>query len=198
MRRRIFFLSLVTGLALPFGAWPAAFNASDGAALDRLSATLNAIQTLKADFVQIDPDGRIEQGQVYIAKPGKMRFEYQPPSASLVVSDGLDIAVFNKKLNTVDRYPLSTTPLNILLSNHVNLQRDKNVVGLEHQQGSLVVDARSNDRRVSGNITIVFSDPGLELRQWTVVDAQGLATTVSLKNVQTGVTLAPELFLTHG
>ena len=186
------------GLALPFGAWPAAFNASDGATLDRLSAALNAIQTLKADFVQIDPDGRIEQGQVYIAKPGKMRFEYQPPSASLVVSDGIDIAVFNKKLNTADRYPLSTTPLNILLSNHVNLQRDKNVVGLEHQQGALIVDARSNDRRVSGNITIVFSDPGLELRQWTVVDAQGLATTVSLKNVQTGVTLAPDLFLTHG
>jgi outer membrane lipoprotein-sorting protein len=198
MRRRIFLLSLAMGLALPWSAWPAAFNASDGATLDRLSAALNAIQTLKADFVQIDPDGRIEQGQVYIAKPGKMRFEYQPPSASLVVSDGLDIAVFNKKLNTVDRYPLSTTPLNILLSNHVNLQRDKNVVGLEHQQGALVVDARSNDRRVSGNITIVFSDPGLELRQWTVVDAQGLATTVSLKNVQIGVTLAPDLFLTHG
>jgi outer membrane lipoprotein-sorting protein len=198
MRRRIFLLSLAAAVALPASGWPAVFNASDSAALDRVSAALNAIQTLKADFVQIDPDGQVEQGQLYIEKPGKMRFEYQPPSASLVVSDGLDIAVFNKKLNTVDRYPLSTTPLNILLSNHVNLQRNKNVVGLERQQGALVVDARSNDRRVSGNITIVFSDPGYELRQWTVVDAQGLATTVSLKNVQTGVSLPPELFLTHG
>jgi outer membrane lipoprotein-sorting protein len=198
MRRRIFLLSLAVALALPASGWPAVFNPSDSEALDRVSAALNAIQTLKADFVQIGPDGQVEQGQVYIEKPGKMRFEYQPPSATLVVSDGLDIAVFNKKLNTVDRYPLSTTPLNILLSDHVNLQRNKNVVGLERQQGALVIDARSNDRRVSGNITIVFSDPGYELRQWTVVDAQGLATTVSLKNVQTGVSLPPALFLTHG
>jgi outer membrane lipoprotein-sorting protein len=196
---RIFsILALFTALLIGAPGQAANFKPQDAAELDRISAALNGIHSLKGDFVQIDPNGQIEQGQLYIQKPGKMRFEYQPPSASLVVSDGIDIAVFNKKLNTADRYPLSTTPLNILLSNHVNLQRDKNVVGLEHQQGALIVDARSNDRRVSGNITIVFSDPGLELRQWTVVDAQGLATTVSLKNVQTGVTLAPDLFLTHG
>jgi outer membrane lipoprotein-sorting protein len=174
------------------------FSKPEAADLDRLSESLNAIHSLKAEFVQTDPNGAIEQGEVYIDKPGKMRFEYKPPSAVLVVSDGLDVAVFNKKLNTTDRYPLSTTPLNILLSEHVNLRENKNVIGIEHQQGTTVVRARSNDRRMTGNISIVFSDSGLQLKQWTVVDAQGLATTVSLHNIQTGVTLQPELFLTHG
>jgi outer membrane lipoprotein-sorting protein len=169
-----------------------------GADLDRISASLNAIHTLKGEFVQQDPNGAVEQGTVYIQKPGKMRFEYKPPSAVLVVSDGIDVAVFNRKLNTADRYPLASTPLKLLLSDNVNLQKSTYVIGLERQAGALVVHARSNDRRMTGNITIVFSDPGLELKQWTVVDAQGLSTTVSLRNVQTGVTLQPELFLTHG
>jgi outer membrane lipoprotein-sorting protein len=182
--------------AVPVNA--ASLKRQDAADLDRVSAALNTIHSLKGAFVQIDPNGQIEQGQVYIQKPGKMRFEYQPPSATFVVSDGIDVAVFNKKLNTADRYPLSTTPLNILLSDHINLRENKYVVGIEHRPGEIVVNARSNDRRMTGNIAIVFSDPGLELRQWTVVDAQGLATTVTLRNLQTEVSLDPALFLTHG
>jgi len=195
---RILTVAAAAALLLSVTGVSADFSRPDAADLDRLSDSLNAIHSLKAEFVQTDPNGAIEQGEVYIDKPGKMRFEYKPPSAVLVVSDGLDVAVFNKKLNTTDRYPLSTTPLNILLSEHVNLRENKNVIGIEHQQGTIVVRARSNDRRMTGNISIVFSDPGLELKQWTVVDAQGLATTVSLHNIQTGVTLQPELFLTHG
>lgn len=175
----------------------AADKTADGD-LDRLSATLNAIHTMKADFTQIDPSGEIEQGQVFIDKPGKMRFQYLPPSPLLVVSDGLDVAVFNSKLNTADRYPLSATPLNIILSDHVNLKENRNVIGVEHQPGALIVKARSSDRRMTGNISIVFSDPGFDLRQWTTTDAQGLATTVTLRNVQTGVPVQPQLFLTHG
>ncbi|MBV8798244.1 MAG: outer-membrane lipoprotein carrier protein LolA [Alphaproteobacteria bacterium] len=191
---------LIVG-ALVFSATAvcADYSAKDAAAdLDRISASLNAIHTLKGEFVQQDPNGAVEQGTVYIQKPGKMRFEYKPPSTVLVVSDGIDVAVFNKKLNTADRYPLASTPLNLLLSDHVNLQKSTYVVAIEHQSGAIVVHARSNDRRTTGNITITFSDPGLELRQWTVVDAQGLATTVTLRNMQSGVTLQPELFLTHG
>ncbi len=174
------------------------FKREDAAELDRISEVLNNVHSLKGEFVQIDPNGQVEEGHLYIQKPGKMRFEYRPPSATLVVCDGIDVAVFNRKLNTEDRYPLSTTPLNILLSDHINLKRSRNVIGIERQPGQVIIKARSNDRRATGNITIVLSDPGLELRQWTVVDAQGLATTVSLRNMQTGVSLQPELFLTHG
>jgi len=199
MRLARILMTTFTALVLAATAVHAAdLKNADASDLDRLSQALNSIQTLKGDFVQIDPSGDVEQGKVYIDKPGRMRFEYAAPSPTLVVSDGLDVAVFNSKLNTADRYPLSATPLNILLSNHVNLKQNKNVIGLEHQPGALVVKARSNDRRMTGNISIVFSDPGLELRQWTTVDAQGLATTVSVRNLQTGIPLQPELFLTHG
>jgi len=192
-------LTLATaGLLVSVTTVLADYSAQEKSDLDRLSAALNAIHSLKADFVQNDPNGAVEQGEVYIEKPGKMRFEYKPPSALTVVSDGIDVAVFNKKLNTTDRYPLSTTPLNLLLSDHVNLKGSAYVIGIDHKPGVIVVHARSNDRRVTGNIAIVFSDPDFELKQWTVVDAQGLATTVALRNVQTGITLQPELFLTHG
>jgi outer membrane lipoprotein-sorting protein len=173
------------------------FSKQEAADLDRLSDSLNTIHSLKAEFTQIDPNGAVEEGEAYIQKPGKMRFEYKPPSTVLVVSDGIDVAVFNKKLNTADRYPLASTPLNILLSDHVNLRENKNVIGIDHQHGDIVVHARSSDRRSNGNIAIVFT-PDFRLKQWTVVDAQGLATTVTINNVQTGLTLAPELFLTHG
>ncbi|MFL6689679.1 MAG: LolA family protein [Alphaproteobacteria bacterium] len=189
---------IAAALVLSVTTVSADFTKQDTADLNRLSDALNAIRSLQGEFVQLDPNGATEQGEVYIQKPGKMRFEYKPPSTVLVVSDGVDVAVFNRKLNTKDRYPLSTTPLNILLSDHVNLKGSSSVIGIDHKPGEIVVRARSNDRRVTGNITIVFSDPELALKQWTVVDAQGLATTVTLRNVQTGVALAPELFLTHG
>jgi outer membrane lipoprotein-sorting protein len=191
------FALAAAALLVSVTAVSADYSAQEKSDLDRLSTALNAIHSLKAEFVQNDPNGAVEQGDVYIEKPGKMRFEYKPPSALTVVSDGIDVAVFNKKLNTTDRYPLSTTPLNILLSDHINLRENKNVIGIDHQHGDIVVHARSSDRRTNGNIAIVFS-PDFHLKQWTIVDAQGLATTVAINNVQTGLALAPELFLTHG
>jgi outer membrane lipoprotein-sorting protein len=195
---RILIIAAALAILLSATAVSADFSKQDAADLDRLSEALNAIHSFKAEFTQIDPNGAVEQGEAYVQKPGKMRFEYKPPSNVLVVSDGIDVAVFNKKLNTADRYPLASTPLNILLSDHANLGENRNVIGIEHRPGEIVVHARSNDRRMTGNITIVFADPGFALKQWTVVDAQGLATTVTLRNVQTGVALQPELFLTHG
>ena len=196
MRNSIF----IAAVSLLFAATAvsADFSTQDAADLDRLSEALNAIHSLKGEFVQQDPNGATEEGQVYIQKPGKMRFEYKPPSAVLIVSDGSKVAVFNRKLNTADSYPLWSTPLNLLLSDHVNFRRNAKILGIEHQNGTLVVRARANSSRINGNITITFSDPGLELKQWTVVDAQGLSTTVVLRNVETGVALQPELFQTHG
>ena len=163
--------------------------------LDRVSAYLNSMNTLEGGFTQINPDGSINQGMFYIDKPGRMRFEYEPPAPILLVSDGSTVAVQNKRLNTVDRYPLWTTPLKLILDKDVNLKHNSAIVGVEHQQGSLVIQARSSSMRAQGNITLVFSDPELELRQWTVVDAQGLSTTVALRDMKAGVDLAPSLFV---
>ncbi len=198
MRRVLALLVFVLPLAFGGGASARMLTPAEKADLEKISASLNAIHTLQATFTQIGPDGQIDTGKVYIKKPGEMRFEYAPPSPTLIVCDGLDIAVFNTQLHTVDRYPLSVTPLNILLSDHTDLSRNSAVVGVEHQAGQIVVDARSNDRRATGNISIVFSDPGLELRQWTITDAQGLTTTISLRNTQTGVDLPDAIFSLKG
>ena len=102
-------------------AQAAEFSRADKADLDRVSSALSSVRTMQGHFVQIGPDGHIDEGAVYIKKPGEMRFEYAAPSPTLIVCDGLDIAVFNTQLHTIDRYPLSVTPLYILLSDHVDL-----------------------------------------------------------------------------
>ena len=105
--------------------------------LGKISDAYNSVHSLEAHFAQIGPDGQILEGRVIIKKPGEMRFEYAPPAPTLVVCDGLDIAVFNTRLHTVDRYPLSVTPLNILLSEHVDLARNGAVGGVERQSGQI-------------------------------------------------------------
>ena len=166
----------------------------DKADLDRVSAYLNAMHTLKAAFVQIGPEGQVDEGMFYVEKPGRMRFQYAPPNPTLVVSNGSTIAVENNKLNTVDRYPIWSTPLNLILSSDVNLKKNQEISGVEHQPGELIIEARSHSSNVNGNITLVFAEPTLELRQWTVVDPQGRATTVSIRDVHQGVALDPALF----
>jgi len=162
--------------------------------LDRVSAYLNGVHTLKGSFMQLGPDGQIDEGVFYIEKPGRMRFEYRAPNPVLIVSDGTTVAVQNRKLNTVDHYPLFSTPLDLILSDDLDLKRNPSIAGISRGPGEIIVNARAASTKVNGNLTLVFTDPGLELRQWTIVDAQGLSTTVSLRDVETGVAIDPSLF----
>lgn len=170
-------------------------SAADKADLDRVSAYLNSIRSLKGSFVQINPDGTPDQGKVWLVKPGRIRFEYDPPAPMLVVSDGKTVAVQNKQLKTVDRYPISQTPLGILLGDNLDLKRDRDIVAVERQKDALVVRAHSSNFGVTADIALMFADPQLELRQWTVIDNQGLATTVALRDTQTGVDVPAQEFV---
>jgi outer membrane lipoprotein-sorting protein len=173
----------------------ATFDSGQKEALTRISGYLNSIRSLKGGFVQVDPDGTVEEGEFYLEKPGRMRFEYRPPAPTLIVSDGRTVAVRNSKLNTVDRYPLSDTPLDLILGDTIDLQHNLSVTGLAESQGEWIVHARSASTRTQGDIAITFAAEPLELRQWTVVDSQGLSTTVALRNVETGVPLSGSLFV---
>lgn len=199
MRRFAFIAFAVLSVAPAAFAAPPGFmhferSDADNADLDRVSAYLNGIHTLKGSFIQIDPDGRIDQGEFYIEKPGRMRFEYNAPNPVSIVCDGTTVAVQNRKLNTIDHYPLWSTPLSLILSDDLNLKKNSSIAGVSRETGELIVNARAASSKVNGNLTMVFTDPELELRQWTVVDAQGLSTTVSLRDVQKDVTLDPSLF----
>ncbi|MGH6890543.1 MAG: LolA family protein [Rhizomicrobium sp.] len=171
------------------------FDASQRADLERVSESLNAIHTLQGHFVQIGPEGQVDQGRFYIDKPGRMRFEYTPPNPTLIVSDGRWVAVENRKLGTTDRYALWTTPLDLILGDDVDLRDDNDITGVEERNGQMIVSARSHSGRVNGNITLVFGEPALALKQWTVRDAQGLLTTVSISGVKADLPLDPGLFV---
>jgi len=192
-----FALALIFGLlaAQSLMAAPGTYSAADRAELDRVSAYLNTIKTMKGGFVQIDPNGDTDQGTFEISKPGRMRFEYKPPAPTLIVSDGKTVAVANTRLKTIDSYPLDQTPLDLILGDKVDLAGSHEIVGIARQQDAFIVKARSRGGRTQGNITLTFAEPELELRQWTVIDNQGLQTTVALRDVQTGIDIPASLFV---
>ncbi len=194
--RRLAILAAFAAMALLGGAsrYPGTYSPDDAAKLDKLSAYLNAIHTLKSNFVQLGPEGDMVQGEFSLSRPGKLRFSYNPPSPVLIVATDGSIYVKNSRLNTVDRTALSDTPLDILLNKDVDLRHNTAVTGIEEQPGALVVHARANTTRSQSNITLVFSYPGIELRQWMVKDNQGGTTTVALSGVQTGIALPDGLF----
>ena len=173
----------------------AALNAKDAADLSKISAYLNAITSIQASFVQVGPNGELDQGMVYARKPGRLRFEYAPPSPYLIVSDGVTIAVANSKLRTVDRYPLVENPLNIILRDNIDLTTDKRITAIERQTGTLRITATEKSGPLKGAVTLIFAYPAVELRQWIITDAQGLQTMIALKNTKTEVVLPPELFV---
>jgi len=172
----------------------ARFTAVQAANLDKVSAYLNALTSLRSNFVQLGPDGQLDQGEFDLARPGRLRFAYAAPSPTLVVATGGTVYVQNRRLNTVDRYSLSDLPLGILVNQDVHLKFDRSLVGVEEQHGVLVVHARTSAAHAQSNIDLVFSFPQLELRQWKVKDNQGGLTTVALTGTQAGVKLDDALF----
>jgi outer membrane lipoprotein-sorting protein len=171
------------------------FPKAEREALDRISAYLNAQRSLKGEFLQLGPQGQVDRGTIYLKRPGRVRFEYRPPNPILIVADGRSVAVANSRLKTVDRYPLSATPLEVLLGDNVDLRHTNSVLAVEMAPGSVTVKARTSQNRHVSNISFVFSDPGIELRQWTVIDDQGLSTTVSLSHVEPGAAVAETPFV---
>lgn len=193
MNRRLF---LAAAAALFAPALPGTEAlAQGGADVQRITTYLNAITTLTGSFVQTNPDGSISEGRFYIRKPGLMRFEYEPPNPAVVISDGVWVGVVDKASNAdAQRYPLSDTPLDILLRDRVDLAREGAVQNVEKGNGQLRVTAADPDNPRQGSLTLVFSDRPLELRQWIVVDDRGQVTTVLLSEMRRGVELERSLF----
>ncbi|GIX12379.1 MAG: outer-membrane lipoprotein carrier protein [Paracoccaceae bacterium] len=188
MHRRLFIAAALALLA------PGAL-AQGGADVQRISTYLNALTTLTGSFVQTNPDGSISEGRFYIRKPGLMRFEYEPPNPALVISDGVWVAVIDRRSNTpAQRYPLSDTPLDLLLRDRVDLAREGAIRKVEKGNGQLRVTAVDPDAPQRGSLTLIFSDRPLELRQWIVVDDRGQVTTVLLSDMKRDVTLDRSLF----
>ncbi len=170
-------------------------QANDARELARISAYLNSISTLEGVFVQIDPDGLLSEGRFLMSRPGRIRFEYNEPNPALVVADGFWVAVIDKRYDQIDRYPLSETPLNLILKEDVNLSQEGAVERIERGDGQMRVLARDPDHPERGSITLIFGANPLELRQWIIDDAQGGVTTVALSEIRANVSISPKEFV---
>ncbi|MBJ3763135.1 outer membrane lipoprotein carrier protein LolA [Maribius pontilimi] len=156
--------------------------------LNTLSAYLNQMRTAEAEFTQINPDGTIATGRIYIQRPGRVRFDYNPPEQTLVMAGGGQVAVFDGKSNTnrPEQYPLARTPLKIILERNVNLAQRNMVVGHRQDGVKTIVVAQDPAHPEYGRIELVFTAAPTQLRQWVIVDGQGQRTTVVLGDLKTG------------
>jgi outer membrane lipoprotein-sorting protein len=148
------------------------------------------------NFVQIGPDGSRTQGTFYIQKPGKVRFEYNPPSPLDIVADGSSVVVRDRKLDTQQLYPLSQTPLRYLLADHINLIQDTDVISVSSDDTFVSVVIEEKQLVVgTSRLMIMFDAKDLTLKQWTVTDPQGLDTTVAVYNLDQAKKPDPNLFV---
>jgi outer membrane lipoprotein-sorting protein len=148
---------------------------------------------MTGEFVQFGPRGEQTGGKFFIERPGKIRFNYEPPSDFRVISDGKSVVLMNRKLNTADLYSLSQTPLKLLLDERIDLSGSK-VRDIREESDLTTITLADKSVFGSATITMMFDPKTYELRQWTVTDAQGKDTTVMIFNVQQGVTFDPSVF----
>jgi outer membrane lipoprotein-sorting protein len=176
------------------------FDATQHALVDRVSGYLSGVQTLVGDFVQVGPDGQRTEGQFFIQKPGKVRFAYNPPSPVDVVADGNSVVVRDRRLDTQQLFSLSQTPLRFLLSDHIDLWRDTNLVSVSADDTFVTVVIEETQTLVgTSRLMLMVGAKDFQLRQWTVTDPQGYDTTVAVYNLDTTKKLDPSLFkITYG
>jgi outer membrane lipoprotein-sorting protein len=173
----------------------ASFDANQKAQAAKVSAYLSSLQTLVGNFVQVAPDGSKTKGDFYIQKPGKVRFEYDPPSPIELIADGSSLAVRDRNLATQDIYPLSQTPLRYLLSDRIDLLKDTNVVSVTSDDLYISVTIEEKQALIgTSRLMLMVGVKDGQLKQWTVTDPQGYDTTVAVYNLDSTKKVDPGLF----
>jgi hypothetical protein len=173
---------------------PAKANFLDPIQLEAVNAVnqyLNNIEHLEGDFLQINPDNSISDGRFYIRRPGRFRFDYTNPESLVVISDGVWLGIIDNELETLDRYPIRSTPYYTIFKKNVNLLEDARILGIEFYDKFLILSIEGLSDEEVGEITLHFhvretineSYTNLELYEWYIVDAQGLETNVKLSDI---------------
>lgn len=170
------------------------FNSKQRLLVEKVNTYLTNLQTLAGDFVQVAPDGGRSGGKFYLQKPGRIRFEFAPPSRVELIADGQSLVVRDRKLATQDLYPLSQTPLRFLLADRIDLLHS-DLIGV--YADNLFVTLMIEQRQIFGDphrLLLMFDAKDFRLRQWTITDSQGYGTTVVVYNLDPRKKLDPKLF----
>jgi outer membrane lipoprotein-sorting protein len=204
--RRLAAALLIAGLAAPsvvalsagavYAAAPraASLTAEDRADAQRVEQYLNGIRSLGAHFQQFSGDGGIAGGQLFVARPGRMRFEYDKPSPILLLADGTFVVYIDNQLKQVSYLPIGSTPAWFLLRDNISLTDGVTITRFERGPGSLRITLVENKSPENGTLTLTFGDKPLDLKQWTIVDQQGKSTTVVLSDARYGVPIDAKAF----
>ena len=197
LSRRAALLGLAASLA-PAGAWAApraaALDPKGREDVQRAQTYLNSIRTLRSRFEQVADDGGVANGTIYVQRPGHMRIVYDPPVPILIVATDGQIYYYDSKLQQVSRTYVNDTPAWFLLRDPISLTSDITVTAFKHAADALRLTLVETKNPDAGEVTIVLSDQPMQLRQWTVIDAQRKQVTVTLENPQYGVPLNANLF----
>jgi len=185
-------LALVAATTLAF-TQPA--RAAEMISLDEITGYLNNLTTARGNFTQINPDGTISTGKIFIPRPGRIRFDYEEPDPALVMAGGGRVAIIDRKSNEPpQQYPLKRTPLSVILADNVDLSRANMITGHSADDVSTKVTAQDPENPDIGYIELVFTPDPVELRQWVITDDMGNQTTVILGDIERDVELGDSLF----
>jgi len=196
-------LMLPLMLALFLGPPPAAaqmveaadLSAADEADVRRIEAYMNKLDTLSARFLQISSNGAQAEGDLFISRPGRMRIQYDPPFPVFIVADGTWLIYVDKELDQVSHVPLDQTPAGILLDERIRILGDRfTITNFEKSANVLRLSVYKTNDPGEGALTLIFSDKPLALKKWTITDAQGILTSVSLLGSRYGLPLDGGLF----
>ena len=186
---------IAAAIAAPLAARAAALAPNDQFLVDRAVAYLQALGEARARFVQTDGRGASTTGTLFLKRPGKARFAYDPPSGLLVVSNGSTVAVADSRLKTFAAYPLMSTPLSLFLAKTVRLDQGVEVTHVSHAADGFSITARDGRRQTAGEITLTFKEGPLTLIGWSVTDAQSRVVRVQLQDLSPVSGLDPGLFV---
>jgi outer membrane lipoprotein-sorting protein len=206
------FYSLLAVFLLIFSLWTSAARAETVSSLDATQSAaiaiandyLNSFTHLQGDFIQVAPDGQLSEGSFFFRRPLRAHFNYNEPKRLIVIADGFWIGIVNNRMKTTDRYPIGSTPYWALLKDKVDLSTDMRILAIERDAEHILVSIEDQTGQAAGTLTLIFKksnqatsnlgDNTFQLFQWLVTDAQGLTTSVEVKNLVTGHQARNDLF----
>ena len=188
-------LAAAFGQATPAQAASTPLSAQQQAHIERIERYFGDLKAMAAHFLQVSSNGRLARGRFYLWRPGRMRFEYDPPSPILIVSDGKWVSYTDNELEQTTLVPLSRTPLAVLVKDPISLATSTEILAVEQAAGILRVAFQMPDDPDAGILKLAFTQQPFELKQWTVTDAQGTEVRVTLINAIRGERFDQDLFV---
>jgi outer membrane lipoprotein-sorting protein len=189
---RIFLAALSAAILSLLAMLPA--EAQQGIGVPQIEQYFNGIRSLKARFVQSNPNGSVVQGTLYVRRPGRMRFEYDAPSQLKIVADGRQVTMWDNATRDFGQWPIGWTAASFLVKDPLVLSGDLQVEKLDRVNGMLEATMSQARKPQEGKVIVRLGENPLLLRGWTIVDNRGNRVTVSLSDMQTGLQLADSLF----